>query len=62
MKCDLCEDGGWVCESHPHKPWFGERACRCGGAGMPCPWCNGTDKGDVPGTPEGSKIDTDKNG
>ncbi len=31
MKCK-CDDG-WVCESHPNKPWpHGE----CGGAGMPC--------------------------
>jgi hypothetical protein len=23
MKCSLCEDNGWVCESHPDKPWEG---------------------------------------
>src|ERR1700722_4428055 len=37
MKCSACEDCGWVCENHPEKPWEGEHACRCGGAGMPCP-------------------------
>jgi len=35
MKCALCEDCGWVCESHPDKPWDGDDACGCGGAGMP---------------------------
>jgi hypothetical protein len=33
MKCSLCEDCGWVCESHPGRPWEGERACTCGDAG-----------------------------
>jgi hypothetical protein len=27
MKCSLCEDCGWVCESHPARPWEGEHAC-----------------------------------
>jgi len=27
-----CEDCGWVCESHPDRPWEGEHACTCGGA------------------------------
>jgi hypothetical protein len=40
MKCALCEDGGWVCENHPERPWGGSHACQCGGAGMPCPECN----------------------
>jgi DNA invertase Pin-like site-specific DNA recombinase len=33
MKCSLCEDCGWVCESHPDRPWEGEHACTCGAAG-----------------------------
>src|SRR5450631_3266898 len=37
MKCFVCEDCGWVCESHPERPWEGEHACTCGGAGMPWP-------------------------
>ena len=44
MKCPLCEDCGWVCENHPDRPWEGKDACTCGGAGMPCPWCNLHDK------------------
>jgi hypothetical protein len=31
MKCALCEDCGWVCESHPDQPWEGKDACTCGG-------------------------------
>src|SRR6266404_5670657 len=30
MKCTLCEDCGWVCESRPDRPWEGEHACSCG--------------------------------
>jgi hypothetical protein len=30
-------DEGWVCESHPDQPFAGPHACRCGGAGIPCP-------------------------
>ena len=38
--CKLCDDGRFVCENHPDRPFFGERACDCGGAGEPCPACN----------------------
>ena len=38
--CDNCDSTGWVCESHPRRPWEGPRACDCGGAGVPCPVCN----------------------
>jgi hypothetical protein len=34
MKCSRCEDCGWVCENHPDRPWDGEHACTCGGAGL----------------------------
>jgi transposase len=43
MKCSLWEDCGWVCENHPDKPWEGEHACPCGGAGMPRRNCNMSD-------------------
>jgi len=44
MKCSVCEDCGWVCESHPYLPWQGEHACNCGGAGEACPRCNPGDR------------------
>jgi hypothetical protein len=53
MKCSLCEDCGWVCENHPPKPWEGLRACSCGGAGAPCPWCNPSDAEHPPRMPDG---------
>ena len=53
MKCALCEDFGWVCENHPHKPWEGEHACNCGAAGAPCPWCNQSDAEHPPRMPDG---------
>ena len=38
----ICDNGGWVCENHPDRPWSGtsKRADACGGAGMPCEACN----------------------
>jgi len=39
-KCLVCEDTGWVCETHPDQPWQGPHACACGGAGAPCPRSN----------------------
>jgi hypothetical protein len=50
--CKRCQDVGWVCESHPDRPW-GEskpngRIC---GAGEPCPDCNPSEsEGDPPRT------------
>lgn len=42
--CQICDDGGWVCERHPDRPFKGTsittRSCTCGGAGMPCRDCN----------------------
>jgi hypothetical protein len=40
MACLSCDDEGWVCETHPVRPWEGLHACSCGGAGMPCGRCN----------------------
>jgi hypothetical protein len=34
--CTLCQDIGWVCETHSGKPWSGPNACPCGAAGAPC--------------------------
>ena len=53
MKCASCRDTGWVCESHPAMPWDGEHACGCGGAGMPCPDCNPSDRDHPPRPPAG---------
>jgi hypothetical protein len=38
--CARCDNGRFVCESHPVRPFFGVRACGCGAAGDPCPACN----------------------
>jgi hypothetical protein len=38
--CARCDNGRFVCENHPDRPFFGGRACDCGGAGDPCPACN----------------------
>ena len=45
-----------VFESHVDRPFHGERACKCGGAGAPCPDCNRIDPADpddVPAMPKG---------
>jgi hypothetical protein len=56
MKCPLCEDSGWVCENHPKRPWEGEHACNCGGAGMPCPTCNMSDDDTAPRAPRQKRL------
>jgi hypothetical protein len=62
MKCLRCDDCGWLCEKHTRRPWLGDRACDCGGAGMPCPACNTPDNDDPPRPPEGFKTEVDKDG
>jgi hypothetical protein len=62
MKCSPCEDCGWVCENHPVRPWEGQHACRCGGAGMPCPSCNPSDDVSAPRAPDDFRTVYDKNG
>jgi hypothetical protein len=62
LKCTLCHDIGWVCETHPGKPWNGPNACPCGAAGAPCPWCNQYDDETPPRMPEGFLVETDKDG
>jgi hypothetical protein len=62
IKCTLCHDCGWVCETHAGRPWDGPQACSCGAAGMPCPWCNIPEDGEEPRMPEGFEIDVDKDG
>ena len=43
-ECSNCDRTGWVCETHPNRPFkmFSKRAdaCECGGAGVPCQVCN----------------------
>jgi hypothetical protein len=53
MNCPQCDGQRWVCEIHPDQPWIGDRACQCGGAGMPCPACNSSDGLIVPEMPPG---------
>jgi hypothetical protein len=62
MKCNLCEDVGSICERHPTRPWEGDHACTCGGAGAPCPMCNSMNDADNPRMPSGFKIEADKDG
>lgn len=62
LACIVCEDCGWVCENHPAIPWEGPHACPCGGAGAPCPICNGAKDGTAPRLPAGFKIVVDKDG
>jgi hypothetical protein len=57
MKCLLCEDCGWVCENHPDRPFEGEHACTCGGAGDPCPRCNAGDENTLPRPPDGFRTE-----
>jgi len=61
MKCPLWEDCGWVCEAHLDRPWEGEHACGCGGAGAPCPRCN-VHIDEAPRMPKGYKTEFDKKG
>jgi hypothetical protein len=60
MKCTLCEDCGWVCEVHSDRLLEGDHACKCGGAGVPCPWCNVPAGDEPPRMPERFKTDVDK--
>jgi hypothetical protein len=57
--CTRCRDTYWVCEDHDDRPWSGESACGCGGAGMPCPFCNVPDPGNRPRMPAGFVPDID---
>lgn len=64
-KCKACDDGFWVCENHPDRPWDGTskaaNACGCG-AGMPCLLCNPCDDENPPKDPPNFKIIHDKDG
>jgi hypothetical protein len=62
MICSVCEDCGWVCENHLDRPWEGEHARTCGGAGAPCPPCNSIDDDMALRMPQGSNIEFDKKG
>ncbi|MGY3607696.1 MULTISPECIES: hypothetical protein [unclassified Bradyrhizobium] len=50
--CAGCDNSRWVCENHPDQPWLGVHACTCGGAGMPCPFCNKRDEDTAPDLPK----------
>jgi hypothetical protein len=64
--CPVCDDRGWVCETHPDRPWriVSDRwdACDCG-TGAPCTSCNRYDENGRPDISRaGSKVifdDTD---
>jgi hypothetical protein len=46
MRCEVCDDTGWVCEDHGDRPLKGDskRGDACDyGVGMPCPHCNSCD-------------------
>ena len=62
MKCSLCEDAGWVCESYRDKPWEGPHACQCGAPGAPCTSLQCTNGGDARRMPGGFKTEVDKDG
>lgn len=47
-ECPRCGGCRWVCENHRDIPWEGPRACNCGGAGAPCPICNGGTEPEMP--------------
>jgi hypothetical protein len=56
-------NSGWVCESHPERPWQRRHACSCGAAGAPCPICNVPADGASRRLPEeGIRIEVDKDG
>jgi hypothetical protein len=57
VKCVRCQDTFWVCEWHDDRPWDGEHACGCGGAGMPCPSCNVSNPDSPPRLPAGFQRD-----
>jgi hypothetical protein len=46
-----------VCETHDDRPWDDEKACGCGGAGMPCPSCNVSNPDNPPRLPAGFQRD-----
>jgi hypothetical protein len=65
MKCGVCEDTGWVCETHENRPGAcsaSPRACRCGAPGMPCLVCNEPESNERPRMPAGfaPRDDADK--
>jgi hypothetical protein len=58
--CLRCDNSRWVCETHDDRPFLGDNACDCGGAGAPCPACNRTDPSDpanIPAMPPGFLIE-----
>jgi hypothetical protein len=54
--CLNCQDQRWVCENHERKPWDPDGEQCCGGAGMPCPMCNHSDRDNPPALPPGMIV------
>jgi hypothetical protein len=46
----------------PYRPWEGEHACNCGGAGAPCQRCNPSVDDTPPRPPKGFRTEFDKKG
>jgi hypothetical protein len=61
--CQVCCGIGWVCESHPDKPWDKDlpNGCECN-AGMPCQACNPCEADTPPRMPAGVRVTFDKEG
>jgi hypothetical protein len=62
-ECRTCADVGWVCESHPDRPWSEDApgGCQCD-AGIPCPECNPSDAEHPPRLPSDVTVTGDKDG
>lgn len=60
-RCTVCGDTGWVCESHPWKPWsgFSDKGDACGCGAAPCANCNPARGPDEPPGMSGAGIKTD---
>jgi hypothetical protein len=61
VNCHNCNDTGWVCENHDDVSWDGDEHTCCGGAGMPCPECNASDRDHPPRNLPGSTLIWDVN-
>jgi hypothetical protein len=57
MKCQLCHESGWVCESHPDEPWDGPMPAAAGLPAHHARFCE-HDR-DSPRLPSGFTFDRD---
>lgn len=52
--CPRCDNCRWVCEIIRTSIPRGIHGCTCGGAGVPCPFCNKSDdESSAPALPKG---------